>query len=84
MIRIRDSARFTRVTLMMLRHYNELGLLKPSPVERSTVTQAFGDRTPLNFGIGSRRIAPPGFRAERFLLAHIGTAKPEDGTASHP
>jgi DNA-binding transcriptional MerR regulator len=36
MFRIRDFARFTRVSVKMLRHYDELGLLKPARVDPAT------------------------------------------------
>jgi DNA-binding transcriptional MerR regulator len=36
MFRIREFARFTRVSAKMLRHYNELGLLKPAHVDTAT------------------------------------------------
>lgn len=36
MFRIREFARFTRVSVKMLRHYDELGLLKPARVDAAT------------------------------------------------
>lgn len=36
MFRIKDFARFTRVSVKMLRHYDEIGLLKPAHVDAAT------------------------------------------------
>ena len=46
MLKIGEFSKLSRVSVRMLRHYDEIGLLKPAKIDRSTDYRKTGKKTP--------------------------------------
>ena len=84
MLKIGEFSKLSRVSVRMLRHYDEVGLLAPSEVDPMTGYRYYSERQLITAGrIAALRALGFGLSDTRELL-HLYDARCAPGRAAHP